>query len=213
LASLIGTNVDNTKQFANKKYNAGLTDEILNAPDLGPGFLVSNFLNKTQNVGALISGKVYVLTRNRTASASELLINGLKPYMDVVIVGDTTVGKNVGSFSLYEENDPKNTWGMQPIVVKIFNSLNQSDYSEGFIPNVADDDNTLELLPLGDPNENLLSLALAEINGSGGRLTALPRKSWGKMLGSSLDKKRRGFDIQIDDVRLRELLNTIEFSN
>ncbi|MFM8739190.1 MAG: S41 family peptidase, partial [Cytophagales bacterium] len=128
LASLIGKGVDNTKVFAKRQYNANLTQQILNNPNYGAAFLSTKFVNKTQNIGNMLrNGRVYILTGPRTASASELLINGLKPYMDVYLIGSTTYGKNVGSISIYEQNDPKNTWGMQPIVLKSFNSLDQSN--------------------------------------------------------------------------------------
>ena len=108
----------------------------------------------------LTSGRVYILTSSRTASASELIINALKPYMEVFLIGDTTYGKNVGSISLFEENDNKNQWGLQPIVVKVFNSQDQSDYGTGFVPDVVHKDNGLYLYPLGDPKEALLSQAI-----------------------------------------------------
>ncbi|MCL2651962.1 MAG: S41 family peptidase, partial [Candidatus Azobacteroides sp.] len=74
--------------------------------------------------------RFYVLTSQRTASASELIINGLKPYMNVILVGEKTYGKNVGMWFLYEQDPVKqkdNRWGILPIVFKIFNSKNQSD--------------------------------------------------------------------------------------
>ncbi|NJO69157.1 MAG: peptidase S41, partial [Bacteroidetes bacterium] len=40
---------------------------------------------------------VYIITSDNTASASESVINGLKPYINVVTVGTATYGKYVGS--------------------------------------------------------------------------------------------------------------------
>jgi carboxyl-terminal processing protease len=209
LASLIGQNVDDTKIFVRRSYNNALQAAILDDPNLGADFLIKKFENKTQNIGTQISGKLYVLTGSRTASASELLINGLKPYMsEIFIIGDTTIGKNVGSVSLYEANDPKNTWGMQPIVVKSYNSLNESDYSEGFIPNIANNDNSLYIFPLGDPQEELLSLAIGEIVGSGGRKDASVSKAGLETIGSSVDRKRGRFNLLIDDERLVKFLKS-----
>ncbi|HEU5293040.1 MAG TPA: peptidase, partial [Cyclobacteriaceae bacterium] len=111
--------------------------------------------------------------------------------------------KNVGSISLFEPNDPKNTWGMQPIVVKSYNKLMQSDYSEGFIPNIANDDNHLVLRPLGDLEENLLSMAIAEITGVTSRRSLETRKTLGEMIGSSADRKRGSFNLLIDDDRIK----------
>jgi hypothetical protein len=125
--------------------------------------------------------------------------------MDVFIVGDTTYGKNVGSISLYKENDSKNTWGMQPIVVKVYNSLNQSDYAKGFVPNILNQDNSLYLYPLGDTRENLLSLALQQITGqaTGGRTANRETKEF---IGSSLDEKKRGFTLNADQVDIKKVI-------
>ncbi|MFN7328157.1 MAG: peptidase, partial [Bacteroidota bacterium] len=138
--------------------------------------------------------RVYILTGPRTASASELLINGLKPFMDVYLIGSTTFGKNVGSISIYQQNDPKNTWGMQPIVVKSFNSLDQSDYGNGFTPNQADADNGAQL-PLGDTNERLLSLAISHIVASG-RIAA-QTQVFGELVGHSFEIKKRNSDLVV----------------
>jgi C-terminal processing protease CtpA/Prc len=109
--------------------------------------------------------QVYVLTSNRTASASELVINGLIPYMNVILIGDVTYGKNVGSVTLYEEDPQKqktNTWGIQPIIVKLANVNNESGYGNGFLPDVqvSEYDALPSFLPLGDTNERMLQTAL-----------------------------------------------------
>jgi len=204
LASLIGIGINDTKIFARREYNEGVEQEILNDPDMGSDFLTSEFRTKNQNIGnQLTNGRVYVLTSSRTASASELVINALKPFMDVFIIGDVTYGKNVGSISLYEENDPKNQWGMQPIVVKVFNSENQSDYSNGFAPNILDSDNSLFIYPLGDDREALLRHAIEHITGvsTSGRV-AVPgeRKD---LIGHSLDAKRSSYNLVIDQNFMR----------
>jgi hypothetical protein len=115
--------------------------------------------------------------------------------MEVFIIGNKTYGKNVGSISIYEKSDPKNTWGMQPIVVKSFNSLDQSDYSTGFTPNILDLDNGAQY-PLGDVNEKLLSLAINNII-NGGRVAA-SEPSFGSFVGHSFDFKGRNMDLIID---------------
>jgi len=124
--------------------------------------------------------RVYVLTSRNTASASEMVINGLRPSMNVIIVGTKTIGKNEGSFPVVdapargdfqifediENRNPNHTVGLQPIVFQIFNSLGQSDYAEGFDPNIAVDelDFTANILPFGDTNEVLLRTALDDIS-------------------------------------------------
>jgi carboxyl-terminal processing protease len=122
--------------------------------------------------------------------------------MEVFLIGDVTYGKNVGSISLYDEDDPSNKWGLQPIVVKVSNSLGQSDYGNGFTPNVLHEDNSLYLYPLGDSREALLAQALGQITGtsSSGRIAA--RKEMKELVGHSLDAKRRGFSLVIDQKQL-----------
>jgi C-terminal processing protease CtpA/Prc len=199
LASLLVKNATSTTVFVRHQYNEGVTQEIKSEPNLGEGYLSVPFLVKAQNVGSqLRDGRVYVLTGSRTASASELIINGLKPFMDVYLVGGTTVGKNVGSISLYDEDDPENTWGIQPIVSKLFNSQNQSDYSDGFTPQLPDSDNSLYLYPLGDPRETLLNKALMQITGLGSIARPAETQKAGELLFHSLDTKRRSGVLTID---------------
>ena len=56
-------------------------------------------------INSLRMSKVYIITSENTASASELVINGLKPYIQVVQVGATTIGKNQGSVTIYDYID------------------------------------------------------------------------------------------------------------
>jgi carboxyl-terminal processing protease len=199
LASLVGPGVNRRKLFFSRTYNSNVMDEITNDPELGPEFLKSFFYDEPSNIGSQLSGRVYILTSSRTASASELIINGLRPYMQVFLIGDVTYGKNVGSISIYEENDRKNGWGLQPIVVKVTNSAGFSDYSQGFNPDIENKDNGLYIYPLGDPRENLLSEALAHIQGVTlpGRVgaSAVSRK----VIGHSLDEKIRGFNLFMEN--------------
>ncbi len=199
LASYIGVGADGSKVFARKEYNDLVEDAILSDPQLGEDFLISRFDPKANNIGGQLTGsRVYILTSGRTASASELVINALKPYMDVFLIGNVTYGKNVGSISIQEEDNPANHWGMQPIVVKIYNSLDQSDYTNGFTPNVFNEDKSVYLYPLGDLNETMLAQAIGQITGSATTGRVAPRE--GKtLLGHSLDFKRRGFELVIDE--------------
>ncbi|HCB46636.1 MAG TPA: peptidase, partial [Algoriphagus sp.] len=148
------------------------------------------FLSKSQNLGNTLSGnRVYVLTSSRTASASELIINGLKPYMDVFIIGDVTTGKNVGSVPIEDEDNPQNSYGLLPIVFQSFNSQDKSDYSNGFTPNITAKETAERLRQFGDVNEQLLRTAITQITGTppSGRFEKLDRMD----LGSTLDRKVR----------------------
>ncbi len=129
-------------------------------------------LNRLTNIS-----KVYIITTSGTASASEMIINGLRPYMEVETIGETTYGKNVGSITLYDSPssdyidrntvNPAHKMAMQPITFQIYNSLNQSDYTHGFTPSVEVDENNSwnNLLELGNENEVMLKVVLDKIRG------------------------------------------------
>lgn len=191
LASLIGKGVSSSKLYFREEWNASITPLLLNDPQYGSSFFITNFLDKSQNIGSNLS-RVFVLTTDQTASASELIINGLRPYMTVTTIGTTTYGKNVGSITITDDTG-KIKWGMQPIVFRSYNSLGQSDYSTGFTPGTEVEE-SITLLPLGDTNEALLNEALYEIAGSsvaGSRRATTPGNPL-VSLGSSLQRKAGG---------------------
>lgn len=192
LASLIGKGVSSSKLYFREEWNASITPVLLNDPQYGSSFFITNFLDKSQNIGNSLS-RVFVLTTDHTASASELIINGLRPYMPVTTIGTTTYGKNVGSITITDDTG-KIKWGMQPIVFRSYNSLDQSDYATGFTPGTTVEE-SITLLPLGDTNEALLNEALYEITGSsvaGGRRATAPGNPR-VALGSSLQRKAGGY--------------------
>ena len=117
--------------------------------------------------------KVTILTGSGTASAAELTITGLKPYMNVVMVGDTTYGKYTASITLKPEDfyntastyaDFKN-WGLQPIVLRYANAQGVTNFVNGFAPNYLISDELLPALPLGDLSEPLFKKAVENITG------------------------------------------------
>lgn len=162
LASLIAPGVTSKDVFSIKEYNPRVTEVL--KKNYGNSIFFDYFSVKNQNVGALIN-RVFVLTSKRTSSASELLINGLLPYMDVKIAGDTTVGKNVGSITIRDE-EKRTQWGLQPIVSKSFNGRRESNYSAGFAPDYTAVEGLL-IYPYGDDRDPLLKAALNAITSEG----------------------------------------------
>jgi carboxyl-terminal processing protease len=122
------------------------------------------FKSEPNNLGSL--NRVFVLTAGNTASASELVINNLKPFMDVILIGENTYGKNVGSFTI---TDPNKRWefGLQPITFLTANAIGESNYGtvSGFTPNYILADNVLPYKTLGNPSETYFSKALSIIGG------------------------------------------------
>jgi len=128
----------------------------------------SNFV-KPEN--ALSMNKVVIITTGSTCSASELVINSLKPFIDVVLVGDTTCGKPVGMYG-YNFGDNH----ISPIEFKTLNAINEGDYFDGIPPICHSNDDLSK--PFGDTQEDSLKEALYYIaNGTctTGILRKLPR--------------------------------------
>ncbi|MDR2917916.1 MAG: hypothetical protein LBV72_00930 [Tannerella sp.] len=157
--------------------------------------------------------RLFVLVSSTSASASEAVINLLDPFMEVIVIGEQTEGKNVASAPFTSDDK---IWEMHPITSKIFNSADKSDYSNGWRPNVKMgdtfdyDDNgditsIVDIYGLGDPNERLLKTALEIIDGKS--YDEITTKSYAypieKVLGrgtiNSLDRKAtNGVIIDID---------------
>lgn len=131
-------------------------------------------------INSLNLPEVYIITSNHTASASESLINGLKPYMSVITVGTRTLGKYVGSITVKDYIDDKGTvnpnhkWAMQPIVLKVANSAGASDYVTGLAPQIEISENVRNLSTLGDLNEPLLKTAISAIIGTTSKSAVIP---------------------------------------
>ncbi len=117
--------------------------------------------------------KLHVITGNGTASASELTITGLKPYMTITTVGDTTYGKYTASITLKPEDFYTNAsdyedfenWAVQPIILKYANSQGVTDFKDGFVADIPEEDDVFSSVPLGDKNESLLKRTIEDITG------------------------------------------------
>ncbi|MDQ1088332.1 S41 family peptidase [Siphonobacter sp. SORGH_AS_1065] len=166
LASLIVKYSGATQIFYKEEYNSQMNQYL--QQQYGSDAFNAYFTNESNNVGNQIS-KVTILTSEWTASASELVINGLKPYMTVNLIGETTYGKNVGSTTLTDDTG-KYSFALQPIIVKVYNSLGASDYTAGFTPNTSLSE-PFNLYALGNTQETLLNAALYGTS-TGGRQAA-----------------------------------------
>ncbi len=174
LASMI-TGQFSGQLFALQQWNAKAEAYYLAN---NPGSLENRFVS---GLNGLHLNKVYILTTKSTASASELVINCLKPYINVVQIGDVTTGKNVGSITLYDsptfgksDVNPSHKYAMQPIVLKIVNKNNIGDYTAGIMPTTLLPENFNNLGVLGNADEPLLNAAINQIIASGKMLPQVP---------------------------------------
>lgn len=175
--------------FCKMVYNGSKRDDSYS-------FLTDNTI-KARNLNL---SRLYVLVGQNTASASELVINALIPYMgreNITIIGTQTVGKTVGSetFGSIEENG----WAMHPITFYIYNSNDEADYEDGFVPDInLNEFGTMnQMYELGDPRELLLNRAITQITGTRSAQIEEPAaSSVSKLIYSSLDRYNRGSGLE-----------------
>lgn len=164
LASLIHKDFDINMPFIQYVFNSNLRDATLTYAELygaANAQVVSNV-----NLGL---NRVYVLATGSSASASELLINNLRPIMgptNVIHIGTPTVGKDDASITISNSSrrfSGENDWGIQPIVLKYKNRDGEGDFVNGLPPthNVSE---TLPYAPMGSGTDPLIAKALSLID-------------------------------------------------
>ncbi|GHE23381.1 S41 family peptidase [Sphingobacterium griseoflavum] len=126
--------------------------------------------------------RIAILTTPHTASAAELLINSLRPYVEVVHVGEATMGKDMASVTLTsppEVNGENASWHILPLVYKIYNRELQGDYEKGISPQrFAKEYQTLPLYPFGDMRDPLVKEALTSATRSSSKQPlAIPKRT------------------------------------
>lgn len=123
-------------------------------------------------INSLNLTKLYVIATGSSASASELIINGLAPHIEVVHIGEKTVGKVQASITLYDadvpyyekENlNPDHKYAIQPLISTSVNK-NGEAYPNGLIPDIEKSEMWDNFGVLGDPSEPLLATALNQIS-------------------------------------------------
>jgi carboxyl-terminal processing protease len=143
---LIGKNHGN-QPFVNFRHNTNLQhlDTTLNLP---------------ANTNGLALNRIFFIGTRNTASASELVINGVKPYITSdITAGDTTHGKPVGMYAFPFTNYD---YVVLPVSFKYTNANDEGDFYQGIAPNLlAMDDLTRDF---GDPQEESLKAILDYIN-------------------------------------------------
>lgn len=185
--------------FAKENWNSKLEPQIIS--QYGKDKLVNRFvsyLSDGQAVNSLELNRVFVITSPETASASELLINGLTPYIEVIHVGEQTVGKNVGSITVFDYIDnninPNHTYAMQPIVFKLENSEGFVDYSSGLVPDYYIKESIQNMGILGSKEEPLLRTVLGLIGvtqKTNTSIESLERIKWRRLQDPLLLQRQR----------------------
>ncbi len=207
-----------SQKRSSENGNLPFYDQLLVYDDNG------DIQNADVSMNQLSIDRVFVLTSFWTASASEALVNGIEPFMEVVLVGSTTRGKDEGSYTLYdsgadseyldkENANPDHKYAIQPIVLKIVNK-DGMDYPNGFLPDIEiNERDYLETLPpLGDESDPVVARALEEITGEPVAKTAPVSPTFaGQPIEDKrpLKRARKGMYLQPDEMKKLNLLPAV----
>ena len=146
-------------------------------------------------LGGLNISNVYFIVSDNTASASELLINNLKPYMNVRLVGEDTYGKPVGFVNLPAGND----WYIFPVSFRSVNALDEGDYFDGLqVDQQANDGLDRDF---GDIGESGLSSVITHLRT--GAFGVTPRSQG---LNSTLDEDIKSVNRKLDPKSFKGML-------
>lgn len=149
--------------FQQRRYNDILTEELKEETGEEMSKEYYSTPSRPENtLGTKLYGldlsRLYVLTSQYTASASEANIVCLRPYMDVFIIGEQTYGKGVGSYTI---RDSRYKYQLQPITSQYYNAKMETTPNEGIKPDIeVPGGYDTALKELGDINEPLLATAL-----------------------------------------------------
>lgn len=168
--------------FNNKHNNedgyGNLSDKVrvFNLVDNEPTF------QREESINSLALTKIYVLVSFQTASASELTIQCLKKYISITTIGQQTVGKFVGSNTLYDspssnytsyaDRSTKHKWQLQPITFSYYNKDKDVNPTKIIPDYIINPYNTFSnLVEFGNVKDPSLKKALELITGQTMRTT------------------------------------------
>jgi hypothetical protein len=113
--------------------------------------------------------RVFILAGPQTASAAELVINNLKPYMQVITIGQNTFGKDKGAVIISDLRTPQRIpWVLLPITYNLSNANGEGGYTQGL--SVQYQVNEMSYQPLsavGNTADPLIAKAISILNGNG----------------------------------------------
>ena len=190
LASMLApkAEVEAGSPFYREVYNAKMAEEMGNDPTcFETGFLIQSG-GALQVVTTAMANpdlpRLYVLATQSSASASESLVCVLRPFMDVILIGQQTSGKYCAGYLMaapswyesvkesleegeYEKALPYvDNWGLYVMYSRYADrdgvTLSMPD---GIAPDIEAEDDPLDGFALGDPRETMLSVALGLIDG------------------------------------------------
>ena len=127
LSNYIAPASANGKIVARRKHN----DKLASYDSQTSTMTIVNRVSNSLDLDRLI-----ILTGGGTASASEIIINGFRPLMNVLQIGRTTYGKPNGMYVWFypEDEEIYPDFVFLPIAFYSVNSLGEGNYEDGLVP-------------------------------------------------------------------------------
>lgn len=145
-------------ELANYLAPSSATNQVMEEQKFNNKYTNYNSTTRFKKKGTLELSRLFVIVSQNTASASELLINSLKPFLNVQLVGPTrTHGKPVGYFNI-----PVMDWYIFPVSFRTVNKNGEGNYFDGFALNKQTPDGLDK--EWGDITESCLAAALKYIS-------------------------------------------------
>ncbi|HSG33180.1 MAG TPA: S41 family peptidase [Sphingomonadaceae bacterium] len=167
-----------TQVIVDLRYNGGglvsvaeLFGDLMLANRVGQVFSYTTLrsskssLNETDNIGsqsqAIAATKIAFIGTGSTASASELVINAIPPYLgnNVALIGENTYGKPVGQFAFdLDACDDR----LRVVAFRTENADNEGDYYNGLATTMPRTCQAIDdiFTPMGSASEDMIATAL-----------------------------------------------------
>ena len=166
-SSMIAPSTANGKTMYTYKMNPALTQYYVSQNE--------NFTTNFTKPNSFQPTAIYFIVSSGTASASELLINNLRPYYtgNLFLIGATTYGKPCGFWATPigytdKQTTTKEGYDLYAVSFEMVNANNEGGYYAGMTPGTAKYPGILAYdsynLPWGDVNDARLAQAINRIS-------------------------------------------------
>lgn len=184
LASMLVPDGNVGKVFLESTYNEEMTEYYKKID--GPDFAYERFVDIQPKLNL---NTLYVIISGNSASASEELISGLMPYMNIVLIGEQSYGKFTSNILLNNDMDgvddngiPYRNWAEYVSIGSCRNALGEMNFKDGFKPDFEIEDPIFG--DLGHEREPLMETALLMMSGSISKRATACTPSHGLHIGS-----------------------------
>lgn len=189
------------QKLANYLVSAVADGDIMMNQEYNDKYSQYNETTRFGKLGTLNLNRIFFIVSQGTASASELLINNMKPWMDVKIVGpEASYGKPVGYFPI-----PVGDWYIFPVSFRSTNKNGEGKYFNGLAPDKLVADGLDK--DWGDQDEACLSSIIKYIGTGTFGFAEIPGVAAGRAGNSNIEMVKRS-NTRFDAKTFKGLVDT-----